>query len=691
MLPPLYLAIIAVVVLLILWAAGVFNKKPKALRSRQRYQSRLGTKADPADPTTGYPEWLFTNFNINGNNILVGENFDLRNINLNSSGSNAQTWYEQIIASQKSGVSGNDVFTRNVTSGLLNLADMTNPANYGKGAGFLGCLPFVLDTSGKATNANSSNTNSSVNQVTNKLGGNISLPFDLLTSKVTYDHTTTTKTTTNQTYQMASQDFRTDFGYVSLPLSNDESPLPIDAAPSYCLTNNINEQFIVDFISLASAGANYGFVGSYDPSHQGSPYALNIQASDFVNYSNFLNKYGTHIMTKMYFGNRIAMLWNDYSNDSTMSESVFSSLCVAGSSPASISMRENYSDVLIGDPPDCSTLPPSQICACVNSQNSQTVNNSLENTTVEVTGGSASTSGPVISLLVGGYKSFIDPSSATTIGNFLASTNTDASQGINFDFAPIWVIIQIVFQTFTTGYIPSTFATTTSTLIKILTASGIGQSTFNMMIVNLKLAYTQLIFCEPVLLNGNQVLQGFMQTYPTGTTTNIMDNTGALVPNPVGMSSQCWTNTGSTKSGDGTGCVQASDCDYEPVDNYTRPGVDKASATGSTLVNVPYGYSCVAGQSQIDPTVMTHVPISSSLGPTSTQYGPMQSWGNPNYAGCSNPSKSVCYSNEGDDVCVYKDGPKACNNELGSLNFQGQRVVWDAASQLDTCGNLNLN
>ena len=694
MLSPWIIAFAVVVVILVisLWAAGVFKKKAPPIKSRQRYHSRRAKSPapDPVDPVTGYPVWLMTNFNVDGNNIFVGENYDMRIINLNSSGPNAKTWYEQILLAQKSGLGGADVFIRNTKSGVLNIADMTNPLNYGKGGGFLGCLPYVQDVSGKASSSSSSNTNTSTSEITNKLGGNISIPFDSITAGVTVDHTTTTKSSNAITYQMATTDFRSDIGYISMPLTSDVLPLPDDIKPSYCITNNINEQFILDFMLLASAAQNYGGVGVEVGSPQSGPRTFEVfylrpssQTNDFRNYNAFLTKYGTHVMTKMYFGNRISLLWNDYNSDTSMSTSVFNSLCVAGGAPAAMSIKENYS---VTDPG-----------ACASEMNNQTaaVQSSLENTSVEVTGGSSATSSPVLSLLIGGYKGFIEAANAPIIATFLATPDTDTTQGINFDFAPIWTILQTVFATFAAGYIPSTFAPTTVALIKRLTSAA-GIPFFDMLILNMKLAYTELNFCAPRYIDTTIKIQGFQQTYPNGSVKNVMDDTGYPVPNPLGMTSVCWTNTGPTVSGDGTGCTNQFDCKYETVDNFVHPGHDRATDVSNALVNVPYGYSCGDGAGHqggniIDPSIMTHVPMSDPLGPTSNQYGLMQDWGNVSYSGCWNYSESVCTASEGGgQTCVYEDGPTQCINDVGSKNFQGQRVIWDAAAQLDTCGNLNL-
>jgi len=682
MLSPWIIAIAVVVILVIsLWAAGVFKKKAPPIKSRQRYHSRR-TKSpapDPVDPVTGYPVWLMTNFNQDGNNIFVGENYDMRIINLNSSGPNAKTWYEQILLAQKSGLGGADVFTRNPKSGVLNIADMTNPLNYGKGGGFLGCLPYVQDVSGKASSSSSSDTNTSTSEITKKLGGNISIPLDFITAGVTVDHTTTTKSSNATTYQMATTDFRSDIGYISMPLTSDVLPLPDDIKPSYCITNNINEQFILDFMLLASAAQNYGGVGVEVGSPQSGPREFNVfnlrpssGTNDFGNYDAFLAKYGTHVMTKMYFGNRISLLWNDYNSDTSMSTSVFNSLCVAGGAPAAMSIKENYS---VTDPG-----------ACASEMNNQTaaVQQSLENVSVEVTGGSSATSSPVLSLLIGGYKGFIEAANAPIIATFLATPDTDTSQGINFDFAPIWTILQTVFATFAAGYIPSTFAPTTVALIKRLTSAA-GLPFLNMLLLNMKLAYTELNFCAPRWIENIQI-QGFYQIYPYGSVKNVMDDTGAPVPNPLGMTSQCWTSTGPSYPGDGTGCTIASDCANESAGSaaYSLP-------TGNTLVDVPYGYSCVKGGNTIDPTVMTHVPISDPLGPTSWQYEMMQSPGSPSYSGCFVTTHEVCVQTPSGPSC-YKEytGNPGCNNVPGELNFFGPRTIWNADDQLDTCGNLAL-
>ena len=703
MLSPLILAFIAgVVILVILWATGVFKKKPSS-RLRQRYHSRLGsTPGTGTDPTTGYPEWLFTNFNINGNNILVGENFDLRYINLNSnlSGSTAKTWYSQMMDQI---IQNNDVFTRNPTSGLLNLADMTIPANYGKGAGYRGCLQFNADDGGVSSNTNSSDTTTTISELTKKIGGNISLPLDTITLGITMSNVKTKKTSDTQTYQMASSDYLISFGSISLPLTTDSIvPIPTDTSPtptSYCITNNINEQFIIDFMNLGMAGTmagkntNFGFVGLakvQNTQNPPLPVVIPLVASDFVDYNGFLNNYGTHVMNKMHFGNRIAMTWNDYSDDSSMSEEVFNSLCVAGASPnKTTSSRENYSSG--DDPGDCESINNSQ---------SDAVKQSLSSASIEVLGGNLTTQGPVLALLAeGGYSNFIASQNATVISNFLQSQPINCKLGINFDFTPIWVILEIVFNTFASGYIPSTFQQLTIGNIKSLIkdpndpTSSVNVDWFNMMITNLKLAYTQLNFCVPDTLNGNasQQLQGFRQVYPTTLPEGIQMT--SWIPSPTGMTSECWTNTGATATGDGTGCVFNSDCEQK-ANGWSEPPSGAATWSGSSIVNVPYGLSCVPNQPQLDPTVMKHVPINDPSASSSTQYNLFQQWSSPghsNAANCGNNwSESKSFSPTEGEEHFYHNGSPICYNTGVNSPFGGTRVVWDAASQLDTCGNMNL-
>jgi hypothetical protein len=714
MMSPWFIAIVIIVLLFVsLWAAGVFNKNTKAFRLIQQYKSRLGSRVndpDPLDPTTKYPQWLVTNFNSNyGNNYFLGESFDLRNMNLNQQGTNRPTWYEMIVQAKKTGASGIDVFTRNPTTGILNLADMTNPANYGDGGGNMGCLPYTIDESSTPFITNSSDTTKSTSEITTKLGGSISLPFDLFTVTPTIDSTTTKKTDDTYVYQMASSEFRQPYGYLSMQMSSDSPPKPLDSNPSYCLTNNLNEQFIIDFMNLGLAGAiggvntDYGFVGLGKTAGTPQPASdtsiiIPLQASDFVNYNNFLSKYGTHIVNNMHFGNKISLLWNDYSNDTTVSSSVLNSLCVAGQAPAST--NENYSRKL------GSEVDPAN-CTSVFSQQSQQTQNSLNNTSVEILGGSASTNSGVLGLLNQGYQGFINPNSSTAISTFLGTPSSDLTYAMEFDFTPIWVILEIAFQTFTayppmkwsSSYTPSKWSFSTVSNIENLIVSpsnpysADNAAYFNMMITNLKLAYTQLNFCQPLMLNGNtsQQLQGFRQVYVDSILNNVPNSQNLWLPVPTGMTSECYTNTGSTPSGDGTGCVSAADCELQS-NGWSEPASASALHYMNSLVQVPYGYSCVAGQPQLDPTVMTHVPMGDPLGPTSSQYSSFNDWSSPgdtNAANCGVNAQQKCTFSptEGKD-CHFENGSPICFN---TQNFTDTRIVWDAASQLDTCGNIYLS
>ncbi len=407
MLPPLILAVVAaIVILIILWAAGVFNKKLKErflASNKYPYQrTATGWKATGAPledlQSNGYPAWLndnFATFDIVFSQGVYLPNLDARNIGLT------------LMTSVSSGGARppSQMFTEN-------LRDTTKPQN----AQY--CMRYDSTPTFTSKGVMASNTSDVASQITNNWNASLGVAFDWFSAKGSIDKTSSSSDYLSQSNTSVQQEFVNYQGELNQQQGHPE-----------CYLNNLDPQFLADFYVLTQQFVYWNSTWSqFDENNNfinGNPGFIYVTANDpmWSVYDTFLEKYGSHICTSETFGTKLKLSYSDQSSTSDQLQDISNKFC------ATLGISSFNSSYCTG--------------SSVSDQTHLT--SALLQTEISAVGGNTQTRGGLATVTAMDIINK-DPSAIAAVKTFMSSDPKDTDAGMEYEFTPIWQIILFVMK-----------------------------------------------------------------------------------------------------------------------------------------------------------------------------------------------------------------------------------------------------
>lgn len=411
MLPPLFLAFIAVVVVLvILWATGVFNKKTKDYFSNKEvvledpklwgsdkypYQrTATGYKSTGVVGATqgnGYPVFLNTNFNPY--QIVFSQGVYLPFLDATD-----------IPTSLPKALTPSQMFLET----LRNTDDVQNQAY---------CMRYSAIPTFKSNSVMSSNTSDVASQVTNNWKASVSGSIDIFSASGSIDSNKSNTAYLSDTNTLVQQDLVNYYGELNQIPGHPE-----------CFLDNLNPQFLADFYVLSQQFLAFLYSWSMvndEHINNSQPGYIDVNINDpFWNiFDTFFKKYGSHICTSETFGAKATLSYSDQQSTESQTQDISNTFCAG----LGISfLKTNF-------------------CTGSSISDQSYVNSVIQNSKLSATGGSIQGRGALAGVSAIDIINK-DVSAIRSLKTFMQSDPNSIDSGLEYQFTAIWEIIGSVMK-----------------------------------------------------------------------------------------------------------------------------------------------------------------------------------------------------------------------------------------------------